>query len=92
MKPVCHCYREETAQNVGKNIVGIPVSAVGEEALNNFATDAEDERAGDEREVEDALAACVEDEVEGEREEEEVNEVEGFVRLRRDIWLDTAGC
>ena len=75
MKPVRHCYREETAQNVCENIVGIPVSTVGEEALNDFAADAEDERADDEREVEDALAACVEDEVKGECEKEEVDEM-----------------
>jgi hypothetical protein len=92
MEPVCHCYRKETAQNICENIVGIPVAAVGQEALNDFATDAEDERAGDEREVEDALAACVEDEVEGQREKEEIDEVEGFVRLRGDVWLDAAGC
>ena len=81
MKPVRDCYRKETAHNVCEDIVGIPVSTVGEEALYDFAADAEDERAGDECEVEDALAGCVEDEVEGEREEEEVDEVECFVGL-----------
>ena len=50
-----------------------------------FAADAKDEGADEESQVQDASPGCVEDEVEGECQGEETDEVQGFVGLRWDV-------
>lgn len=91
MEPTPDSDCEERAHYVRKHVVCVPVAAVVEEALYHFAADAEEERAGEEREVEDSFAGGVEDEEEGEGEGEEEEEVQGFVRLRGDVWSDLGG-
>ncbi len=81
----------QRAEDVGKDVPWVEGAVVGEQALCDFAANAKQEGADEEREVEDAPTGGVEDEVEGCREREEAQEVEGFVGLFGDEWFGGFG-
>lgn len=69
----------ERADEVGDDVVKVKVAAVGQEALQELGADAQAQRADDEREVQRAPAVGVEDPVEGDREQEEGEQVQDLV-------------
>lgn len=79
MIPRTQPHGRQTPEDIGEDVVGVEVATVWEEGLQEFGSDAEEGGADGESEVEGAAARGVEDPVEAEGEEEEGQEVEGFV-------------
>lgn len=79
MVPSAQADGAEAADDIGEEVEEVEGAAVREEALDDLGADAEDEGADDEAQVQRTPARGVGDPVEGEREEEEGDEVEEFV-------------
>ena len=79
MVPAAEADSAETANDVGEEVERVEVAAVGENALDDFGADAEDQGADKKGQVEVAAAGGVEDPVEDEGEEEEGDDMEEFV-------------
>lgn len=86
MIPRADPHGDQAPEDIGEDVVRVEVAAVREEGLQEFAADAEEGGADGEGEVEGAAARGVEDPVEAEGQEEEGQEVEGFVvDVQRDL-------
>lgn len=66
MVPATEEERQGRAYDIGEDVVGVEVAAVGEKGLDDFGADAEAGGAGQEGKVNDFAAGEFEDPVEGE--------------------------
>lgn len=77
--PAAEADGADAADDVGQEVEGIEGAAIGQQTLDDLGTNAQDERADDEGQVQGATAGGVGDPVEDQREQEEGDDVQELV-------------